>query len=170
MSDGVVRMRAPEPGDLDMLYLWENDPELWPHGTATAPMSRHALSEYLDNYDGDIFASRQLRLVVELVATGEPVGTVDLSHFNPRDRHARVGVFTAPAHRRAGIATRALGLLLPWAARTLGIHTLMALTACDNEASRALFAGAGFSTCGRIRSMLRRGRSYCDIILYQVLL
>lgn len=170
LSDGTVRLRAPEPSDTDMMYLWENDPELWECGTGVAPVSRHQLVEYIDNYDGDIYSCGQLRMVVELEATGEAVGTLDFTHCDARDRHARVGIFIAPAYRRRGLASRVLSVAKPYAASTLGLHMLMALVAADNDASRALFAAAGFSTCGRVRSYLRRGRSFCDIILYQVLL
>ncbi len=170
LTDDTVRLRAPEPGDVDRMYIWENDPSLWPYGSATAPLSRHLLSEYVDSYEADIFASRQLRFVIELCAGGEAVGTLDITDFDPRDRHARIGVFVEPAHRRGGIASRAVALALAYAADTLGIHSLLALVAADNAPSRALFSAAGFSTCGRLRSYLRRGRSYSDIILYQVLL
>ncbi|MDE6136098.1 MAG: GNAT family N-acetyltransferase [Muribaculaceae bacterium] len=170
LSDDLIRLSAPEPADLDCLYLWENDPELWPCGDNSAPLSRHQLAEYIASYDADIFSARQLRLVIRIAATGEAVGTLDLTDFNPRDRHARVGIFVAPDFRRRGIALRALSLLRPYAADTLGIHMLIALTAADNGPSRALFSAAGYVTCGRIRSYLRRGRSYCDIIVYQTLL
>lgn len=133
-------------------------------------MSRHMLAEYIDSYDGDIFAAGQLRLVIERVADGEAVGTVDITHFDARDRHARAGIFVAPHARRSGIALRALQLVRRYAGVTLGIHTLLALIAIDNIPSRRLFAAAGFSTCGRVRSYLRRGPSFCDIIIYQTLL
>lgn len=170
LSDTLITLRAPEPSDLDRLYLWENDPALWPYGSATAPMSRHMLSDYIANYDADIFAARQLRFVIVLNATGEAVGTLDITDFAPRDRHARVGIFVDAPHRRQGIASRALALARGYAADTVGMHTLLALVAADNGPSRCLFAAAGYSTCGRVRSYLRRGRSYEDIIIYQMLL
>ena len=73
LQDNEIRLRAPEPSDLDRMYIWENDPALWPFGSAMAPFSRKQLSDYIESYDGDIFASRQLRLVIERVADSEPV-------------------------------------------------------------------------------------------------
>lgn len=168
LTDRDLRLRAPEPSDLDTLYIWENDPELWPCGNATAPLSRHRLSEYIESYDANIFAAGQLRLVVEV--EGRAAGTLDITDFNPRDHHARLGIFIAPEYRRRGYALRALRLAMAWAASSIGMHSLVALVAADNAPSRSLFASAGFKTCGRMRSMLRRGRSYADIIIYQVLL
>lgn len=170
LIDDTLRLRAPEPSDLDCMYIWENDPVLWPHSSVSAPLSRKQLGDYIDSYDGDIYTAGQLRLVIERVGDPRPVGTLDITDFSPRDRHARVGIFVAPEARRRGYALRALALAKAYAGRALGIHTLLALIAIDNEPSRRLFAAAGFRTCGRVRSCLRRGPSYCDIILYQVLL
>ncbi|MBJ2166608.1 MAG: GNAT family N-acetyltransferase [Muribaculaceae bacterium] len=170
LSDGTITLRAPEPSDIDRLYIWENDMSLWPFGSAATPLSRHMLSEYIAAYDGDIFSSGQLRFVIELCGKGGAVGTIDMTHFEPRDRHARIGVFVEPASRRACIARRAIALVMAYARDVLGMHMLMALVADDNEPSRRLFATSGFNSCGRVRSYLRRGRSYHDIIIYQVLL
>ena len=122
LSDDLIRLTAPEPADLDSLYIWENDPELWPCGDTSAPLSRHQLDEYIAGYDADIFSARQLRLVIRLAATGEAVGTLDITDFNPRDRHARVGIFVAPAFRGRGIALRALSLLRPRHPHARGPH------------------------------------------------
>jgi len=170
LSDEFIRLRAPEPYDLDRLYIWENDTELWPCGSASAPLSRQQIKEYIDSYDADIFAARQLRFVIELRSSGEMIGTVDLTDFDPRDRHARVGVFVAPPHRCCGVAGRAVSMVMDYARSVAGMHMLLALVAVDNAPSRALFSAAGFSTCGRVRSYLRCGRSYSDIIVYQALL
>jgi len=59
-----IRLRAPEPADTDTLYIWENDPELWPCSDNMTPLSRHALARYIDNYSGDIATDGQLRLII----------------------------------------------------------------------------------------------------------
>ena len=40
-------LRALEPEDLDILYEWENDPELWKYGSTLTPYSKFALRDYL---------------------------------------------------------------------------------------------------------------------------
>ena len=47
------------------------------------------------------------------------------------------------------------------------MHQLAAVVSVDNAASRALFDAAGYRTAGRLRSWVRRGRSYIDVLLYQ---
>lgn len=170
LEDTLIRLRAPEPADVDRMFIWENDSALWPYGSATAPLSHKCLSDYVAAYDGDIFSARQLRLVIELAEEGRAVGLLDITDFDPRDRHARIGIFVEPSQRRHGIALHALELAKRYARECPGIHSLQALVAADNEPSRRLFAAAGFNTCGRVRSFIRRGQSYCDIIIYQTLL
>lgn len=38
LSNDRVRLRALEPEDLELLYRWENDPELWEVGNTLAPL------------------------------------------------------------------------------------------------------------------------------------
>ncbi len=170
LSDDIITLRAPEPADTDRLYLWENDPELWPYGSATAPMSRQMIADYIRNYDADIFSARQLRFMIVLNATGETVGTLDITDFDPRHLHASIGVFVDPGHRRTGLASRAVALAAAFAAEAVSMHTLMAIVAVDNAPSRRLFEHCGFSTAGRLRSYLRRGHSYQDVLIYQKIL
>ncbi len=161
-----VRLRAPEPSDTDTLYIWENDPELWPYGDNAAPLSRHALDTFIRNYNGDISADRQLRLIIT-DNSGTAVGAVDLYDYSARDRRAGVGIFIQKEFRRRGYAFQALAWLGVYCATHLGLHQLWAVVGADNKASRALFESAGFKTCGRLRSWLRQGRRFGDAVIYQ---
>ena len=60
LSNDRVRLRALEPEDLELLYRWENDPELWEVGNTLAPYSRYILKEYIAGSDRSIYESRQL--------------------------------------------------------------------------------------------------------------
>lgn len=161
-----IRLRAPEPADTDTLYIWENDPELWPYGDNAAPLSRHALAEFIRNYSGNISADGQLRLIITLL-DGTPVGVVDLFEYSARDRRAGVGIFIQKEYRGQGYAFQALAWLGVYCSTHLGMHQLWAIVGADNKASRSLFESAGYKTCGRLRSWLRRGRTFNDAVIYQ---
>ena len=60
-----VKLRAMEPEDLDLLYSIENDMVLWNVGTTNVPYSRYVLHDYIANSSCDIYADRQLRLIIE---------------------------------------------------------------------------------------------------------
>ena len=60
-----IRLRAIEPEDLDLLYRIENDRELWNVGTTNVPYSRYTLHDYLATSCDDIYADKQVRMVIE---------------------------------------------------------------------------------------------------------
>lgn len=170
LSNGTIRLRALEVDDLDMLYLWENDTSSWRDGNNIAPFSRRMLAEYIDTYDGDIFKSQQLRLMIVDVATDVAVGMIDLYDFDAINRRAGVGIIIDEAHRGKGYAAAAIGLLCRYCHQRLGIHQLYAVTAIDNTASVALFQNCGFNISGKLRSWLRDGERYVDAYIHQRLL
>lgn len=160
-----IRLRAPEPDDVDSIYAWENDgPE-----TAPAPVSRFKVWEYVQNYNPEPLRSGEARLVVTDTASGDKVGCVDLFMVDACNRHAGVGIYIAPAKRRLGYGCAALAGVEDFA-RRLGLHQLWAHIAAGNTASRALFANAGFRPAGRLRSWIRRGNTYEDVMIVQKLL
>lgn len=167
LTGRLVTLRAVEPGDLDMLFMLENDPGRTQSSFTTAPASRQQIWEYINNYQADIFAEKQLRLVIVDNESGRSVGAVDISDFDARDRRGFVGIAIIEGERGKGFALDALDILNDFASQTLGMHQLAAVVSVDNAASRALFDAAGYRTAGRLRSWIRNGRSYTDVLIYQ---
>lgn len=170
LSGKIVELRAPESEDVDKLYLWENDTTLWPYGSTRAPLSRHQLWSYVDSYDGDIFTSHQLRLMIVEKENRKTVGTIDLYDFDPRDGRVKIGVFIEPAHRGHGFAADSLEVIAHYARETLALHQLAALVCVDNTPSVQLFKNKGFKSNGCLRSWMRRGRHYVDVLVFQLML
>ena len=42
LENETIRLRALEPEDLELLYRWENNPELWSLGNTMSPYSRYS--------------------------------------------------------------------------------------------------------------------------------
>lgn len=167
LEDDVICLRALEPEDLPLLYRWENDTALWEAGSGIAPFSRKILWDYIENYSPDIYAARQLRLMVGLKSTGETIGTVDIYDFDPHNKRAGVGLLIDRAHTGNGYGTRALSLTVDYARRFIDMHQLWAIVAVDNKPSLSTFTRCGFHICGRLRSWLRRTTTYTDAYLLQ---
>lgn len=165
-----VSLRAVEPSDVDRLYLWENDPSVWPFGAPRGPYSRHQLWEYANGYDADPYRAGQLRLIVEI---GEedgqrtPCGTVDLYDIDARDSRAFIGIMIAPGFRRKGIASAALVELESYCRDILGLRLLASETASDNLPSIRLFTGRGFILTGRRPSWIRRCDEFISAVQFQ---
>lgn len=167
LSGQLFHLRALEPSDLDDFYRWENDAELWQYGSTIAPYSRQQVREYIDTYDADIFTSRQLRLMIVDNATDRPVGAVDLTDFDPINRHAQLCIFVEPGNQRRGAAACAIRLVEVYCAERLGMHQLWAIVSADNTPCRSLFTSLGYKIAGCLPSWLRSRQAYRDAYIYQ---
>ena len=147
----ICRLRALEPQDIDVVYGWENDTDLWRVSGTMAPFSRHSLMRFIEEQQYDIYATRQQRLIIEADVDGGAVavGAVDMFDFDPQNRRAGVGVVVSREFRRCGYAKEALQLLERYARDVLHLHQLWCSIGADNNASLALFRTAGYTECGR---------------------
>lgn len=191
-----IHLRAIEPEDIEFLYEIENDPELWSVGVTNVPYSRYALCEYLANTRNDIYADRQLRLVIEdaddqstamitpvkvndsvassvdmltpIASVSErTIGIVDLMNFDPRHMRAEVGIVIQKKYRRMGYARAALAKTVFYAMQTLHLHQLYAVIAIDNDASLNLFESAGFVRSATLNEWLNNNGTYQNAYLMQ---
>ena len=167
LSNDIITLRALEPTDLDTLYRWENDTALWTVSDTVAPYSREALWHYLEQYTGDIYAQRQLRLMITL-ANGTPAGTVDYLNFDPLNNRAELGLFIAPEHRGKGLGRQALDLLTAYSREHIGLRQLYVFIAIDNVVCLKLFEDYGYRRVGTINSWVKRGSTYRDVALLQM--
>ncbi|MDR1743507.1 MAG: GNAT family N-acetyltransferase [Dysgonamonadaceae bacterium] len=163
-------LRAIEPEDIDILYAWENDSELWKYGSSVSPLSRYAIRQYLDEARQDIYQTRQLRLMVTLHKDDIelPVGLVDLFDFDPLHLRAGVGILIAPDYQRLGIGTQSLRLMRRYAFEFLHLSQLYAHIPRQNMASIRLFKKAGFCEAGLLKNWVRINNVYSDIVIMQL--
>ena len=84
----ICRLRAVEPEDVETMYRWENDPEVWAVSGTTAPFSRHMLVQFVEQQRLDLAQTRQLRLIVE-TTEGEPRRGNRPLRFRPLERTGR---------------------------------------------------------------------------------
>ena len=159
-------LRALEPEDLDLLYQIENNRDLWQVGATNVPYSRYTLHDYIATSSDDIFADRQVRLIVEN-EQGEAVGIVDLVHFDPQHQRAEVGIVILPVFRRKGYATAAIRALCDYAVRIVHLHQLYAVIDSTNEAAVSLFEKEGFATRNILSEWLFDGQKYRNAVLMQ---
>ena len=161
-----IRLRAIEPEDLELLYRIENDVRLWNVGATNVPYSRYTLHDYIANSADDIYADKQLRMIVE-DREGKTVGIVDLMNFSPQHLRAETGIVMLDAERRKGYATEALNALCDYASRVLHLHQLYGVVGKDNEAALALYDKAGFARHETLKEWLFDGKKYTDAVLMQ---
>ena len=169
IEGNLCRLRALEPEDLDAMYGWENDTDSWRVSGTVAPFSRHVLSRLIDEQQFDIYATRQMRLVIETL-DGSAVGAVDIFEFDPQNLRAGVGIIVAPPYRNQGFALDALQTLERYVRDVLRMHQLWCSVGADNEASLALFRKAGYTECGRRKEWILTPNGAIDEVLMQKIL
>jgi len=168
LENNTISLRAPEPEDLDLLYIWENEPATWQVSGTLVPFSRFILKQYLEHAGKDIYEVKQLRFMIQLKNNHRPVGAVDLFEFDPHHRRAGIGILIAePSDRRQGYAREALETMIAYCFEVLNLHQVFCNIAAENSASIKLFEEAGFKECGRKKDWLFDGNSYQDELLLQ---
>lgn len=172
LSGLTTRLRAVEPGDIDRMYAWENDPNIWHVSGTTTPFSRRQIELFVERQQtADIFATGQLRLIIETLDQPQPLGTLDLFEFDPINLRVGVGILIHdPAQRRHGYAADVIQTLCLYARDTLRLHQIWCSIAADNTPSRQLFLSAGFEPCGTRRDWIWQGNGYSDEVLMQKIL
>lgn len=165
----ICTLRAVEPSDVEVMYLWENDPDVWHVSGTVAPLSRESLIRFVDEQQYDIYAMRQMRLIIDV--EGVAVGAIDLYDFDPRHRRLGIGILVyAPEMRRRGYARAAIDAVARYAHHHLGLHQIWATMAVDNLPSIALFESCGFVRSAQRREWLYTPEGYVDEVEYQLLL
>ncbi len=165
--DGVS-LRALEPEDLDFLYEWESEADAWHSSNTVSPYSRQLLWSYLESYDGDIYKSRAVRMMITL--EGKSVGAVDIFDFEAHNRRAEVGIFVTKEHRCKGVANRALQIVKNYTKNRLGLNQIYATVISTNVAAIKTFEKSGFSKSAELKGWFFTGEGYCDALLLQCML
>jgi diamine N-acetyltransferase len=162
-----IRLRAVEPEDLDRLYLWENNTQLWDAGNTRNPYSRFVLKQYIVNSDKDIYENKQLRLMMVSVKTGETVGTVDLFDFDIHNSRIALGLFVDKAFQGKGYAKESLHLIEEYVFVYLKINLLYCHIAENNTASRHLFEQEKYEKTGILKEWIKTANGFENVFLFQ---
>jgi len=169
LENDEIKLRALEPEDLDALYKWENDAELWNCGITIAPYSKFAIKEYIAESRLDIFQSKQLRLMIVKKDNNEPAGTVDLYDFDPMNLRAGVGILIDEAYRGKGVGKQALHLINNYAFDFLLLKQLFAYVPRQNEISLKLFSQSGYSNTACLKEWIKTSNGFEDVFLMQLI-
>jgi len=162
-------LRALEPEDLDILYEWENNPELWKYGSTLAPYSRFALRDYLTNSLQGIVHSGQLRLIAVEKKSGIAIGTVDLYDYDPVHQRAGIGILVDLPFRRKGYGTEILNLTAGYAFNSLHLNQLYAYIPLSNTESFNLLSKCGYRQAGLLKSWLKTAGGFEDVWVVQLM-
>lgn len=169
LKNNILKLRSPEPEDLELLYTMENDTSLWSVGDSTLPYSRHTLRKYLEHSKQDIFSEQQARFIIEY-NDGTATGMIDLANYDPLNNRAELCIGLLSKYRGKGIGKNAIQLLTDYSKGVLNLHQIYAYIPTDNTISRKLFQSTGFIETATLTHWIRRENKYIDAILSQLIL
>lgn len=170
LNNQHISLRALEPSDIDILYQWENDTEVWEVSHTQTPFSRMVLEQYLSTAYQDIYTTKQLRLVIEInSAIKKAIGCIDLFEFDPYHQRAGIGILIADKNeRKKNYASEALTVLIDYCFTTLNLNQLYCNITTDNAPSIHLFEKHGFEIIGVKKQWIRVGGVFKDELMLQL--
>ena len=164
-----LSLRTPEPEDLEFLYEWENDTDVWKYGAAISPYSKFILRQYIEDAQTDIFQSKQLRFMIVLHQNKTVIGTIDLYDFDAINSRCGIGIYIDKKWREKSFAMQALNILEKYAFSFLKINQLYAVIPTNNKASLLLFKNSEFLQTGVLEQWISTENEYEDAIIVQKL-
>jgi diamine N-acetyltransferase len=166
-SGESIYLRPVEKDDAAKLMLWENNTAHWKVSGTEVPCSFFAINEYIEQAQ-NIRSHGQLRMMICLKDSQEPIGTVDLYQADFKNRRASIGILIASeSHKNQGYAYESLVLMHEFAAKFLDFHNLACSIQADNEASIRLFEKAGYEFVGIRKDWFMINGKWTDEIIYQ---
>lgn len=163
-----IILRAVEPGDLELLYRWENNPAYWYAGELRSPYSRFVLKQYILSAGKDIYETKQIRFMIDSVEHNTTIGAIDLFDFDIFNERIAVGLLVDEPYRQYGFASMSLQLIKEYVFDYLKINQLYAHVAVPNEASRKLFEKNDFLATATLKNWIKAGDGFADVILFQL--
>ena len=165
-----IYLRALESTDLEVLYTSENNTAVWKVSNTLTPYSKDVLELYLETAHQDIYATKQLRLMICLNSTNQPIGTIDLFEFEPMHLRVGVGVLIFEAYRKKGYAFEAIELVKAYTRDTLLMNQLFCNISSSNMESVSLFEKCGFEKIGSKKQWNKiSANQFEDELMYQLI-
>lgn len=169
LRDGAVRLRPWTARDVDGAHRATQDPLIARFTRVRPNQTRDDVRRFYGGQEAAREAGEALELAIADAVGDELVGTIALLRFEWAERRCEIGYWVAPWARGRGVATRAVGLLAPWALRTLDIARLGLTADVDNVASQRIAERCGFVREGVLRSYEQHHGRSRDLVIYSLL-
>ena len=156
LTDGVLVLRPPRPGDLDAIVAAVQDPEIPRWTSVPSPYGRADGEEWLGVSAPAGWASGK-EPVWHVCAADDPdlpLASIGLHHLDLDTRTAEVGYWTAAPARGRGLTSDALRLLCCWAFDELRLERIGWQAYVGNDASLRVALKVGFVLEGTTRGRL----------------
>ena len=155
------RLRELQPNDAEWIHRACQDPDIQRWTMVPRPYTREHAESFVVDRGGELSA-----YAIVSAPTNEPVGVAGLHHV--RDGVASVGYWVAPWGRGNGAAADALRILRTIIGHTTQAHTVRALIAETNVASRRTAERANFTMAGLDSDTCPDGTNQAVALRYEI--
>ena len=165
-----IRLRALEPEDIDILYKWENDTRIWKISNTLHLFTKIMQRRFIEDKKYDIYATKQLRMIIESRSNKRAVGAIDLFDIDPTNRRAGIGILVYEDRDQGqGYASAALTEMIKYAFQILGLNQLYCNVLSNNLRSLNLFKSKGFTVVGLKMEWVRSTDGWLDEYMLQLI-
>jgi RimJ/RimL family protein N-acetyltransferase len=149
----LVRLRALEMEDLDIILKYFNNLELRQYLSTQWPMSRNTERQWLERATTmDPWKDGVLHLAIEDKKTNEFLGTVGIFDISKQHQKAELGIaIYNPDNHGKGYGTDTTKVMLWVAFHVLGLNTVYLLALDTNKRAHRAYEKAGFKYAGTYR-------------------
>ena len=167
-----LKLRIPEPEDIEFILNMENDSSLWNVSNTHNPFSRFDIEQYVLLADKDIYSAKQLRFIIDLYKSSnkEAIGTVDIFDFDAHNKRAGIGISIVAQERRKGYAKTVIEIVTNYLFTHLNLHQIYCNIEEDNSNSIRLFKSLDFQNTGVKKDWNQRNGSWVNILFFQKIL
>jgi len=169
LESETIRLRKPEPEDLEFLYSIENNSNFWFVSDTKSPFSKWQLKQHIEHTVYDIYTNKELRLIIEDKTTKKPVGLADLFEFEPFHKRVGIGIMINEEDRKQGLAHESTQTIINYCFNILEINQIWCNIGSENHASIKLFEKLGFTLSGVLKQWKIQKSKYKDVLFYQLL-
>jgi RimJ/RimL family protein N-acetyltransferase len=170
LSDGVVALRAWRREDAQIKAAWGQDEVIVRWTEIPADHTEEAAHAWAARAEEAREEGRAIALAVVDAKRDVVLGSCDIRRPDPEDAAlGEVGFLLAEEARGRGMATRAVGLLVEWSFRELGMERVQGLVHPDNPSSARVLERLGFKREGLLRRYRAGENEREDRIMFSVL-
>jgi RimJ/RimL family protein N-acetyltransferase len=160
-----IFLRCLEEEDIDRVYKWHNDSNLY--GSLTSlfrHVSRASVSAWLAKKQA--FSSESINLAICLNQANQHIGNIYLQNIDWVARHAEISIFIGDKeYRQKGYGQKAVEILTEYAFSELGLKRLYLFVLEENIPAIKTYKKCGFSEEGKLRNHVFKQGKFKDLLV-----
>ena len=152
-----------------MLRNWASDPEVTRYLTWPPHENVQVTQWVLNLWTGQYDQLDYYHWAVELKELGEPIGSIAAVKINDSVQQVEIGYCIGKTWWRQGITSEAVGEVIAFFFKEVGMNRIQALHDPRNPGSGAVMRKCGMTCEGTFRQAGRNNQGVCDEVVYSIL-